>query len=68
MDNMHSTATLCMSDMTWPRMEEHLQKIAEQIAEANQLKREQNKQMGDLIWNIQDLNRTLQLIAMRLKK
>jgi len=68
MDNIQSTATLCMSDMTWPRMEEHLQKIQEQMAEANQLKREQNKQMGDLIWNIQDLNRTLQLIAMRLKK
>jgi len=68
MDNIQSTATLCMSDMTWPRMEEQLQKIQEQMAEANQLKREQNKQMGDLIWNIQDLNRTLQLIAMRLKK
>ena len=48
--------------------EQSLQKIVEQMTEANQLKREQNKQMGDLIWNIQELNRTLQLIAMRLKK
>ena len=48
--------------------QENLQKILEQMTEANQLQRDQNQQMGELIWNIQELNRTLQLIAMRLMK